>query len=320
MSALRTFIKRIVRPDLMGDHIEIVERDLLTRHTLPAGRVPAIFMLASPRTGSTALYQMMAKYFGLSYFSNFVVRHFPAFPLTGAVVEAAFRGDGAEALSVRNAYGESFERFGPSEASEVFDQWYPRLHPAETRSHEPFEGAASKLTAVFNGLAAYHGAPVLTKNAWNCFRVESLSTMLPDAKFIWLRRDIVRSSYSTLLARCKQGDPARVWNSASPAGYEDIRMRPAHEQVVEQQYWTNQAVEAALGRMSSSRHLEVWYEDLVKAPRETLTRLAAFCGIACDPAPLHEDLTAPAPVERPEDMERIRAYSASRYPSHIRLD
>ena len=58
-----------------------------------------------------------------------------------------------------------------------------------------------------------------------------------------MKRDLIKSSYSTLLARKKSGNHKTVWNSASPANYNEIRKLPYYAQVVEQQVQTNSVVQ-----------------------------------------------------------------------------
>ncbi len=134
----------------------------------------------------------------------------------------------------------------------------------------------------FAAIAAMTGRPLLTKNPWNCFRIADLRRLLPQSFFVWIRRDVIAAARSDLRARYKHGGP-HVWNSASPANYEEIRKLPYWEQVVEQQYEYNRVLGADLGEYAPRHHQEIWYEDLCARPEETVQALVDALAAAGTP-------------------------------------
>jgi len=273
-------------------------------------RVPLIFILASPRTGSTLLYQLLINAFGFGYVSNFVNDRCSRFPVAGTLLGRLFGRP--RAVPLESDHGKTEGWRGPSESSALFRRWFGGEHPSQTRSCRVLPGQEAHLRRTMAGLCAVSGRPVVLKNAWNCFRVEELDRIFPGSLFLWLRRDIVDSATSDLRARYRRGSPL-VWNSATPANYEAIRERPYWEQVVEQQYEYNAALGRDLTRVCPARFLELWYEDLcghAGAELERITRFVSSGAVQVRrtdwPVP---PLERPAPVPaRGDDEARIREY------------
>jgi hypothetical protein len=113
---------------------------------------------------------------------------------------------------------------------------------------------------------------IVTKNAWNCFRIRTFARLFNDSVFVWIRRDISDAAYSDLKSRRFRGSPY-VWNSAPTHNYEEICKRPYWEQVVEQQYEYNRIVELDLTRFCSGRHVEIWYENLCDDMQEGMHKI-----------------------------------------------
>ncbi|MFP6901924.1 MAG: sulfotransferase, partial [Opitutales bacterium] len=165
--------------------------------------------------------------------------------------------------------------FGPSEASSFFKRWFGGEHPSETCSKEPLPGMETPMLETFAALHGLSGFPLLFKNAWNCFRIESLARLFPASCFVWIRRDIGQAARSDLEARAHRGG-YDVWNSATPGNHLEIRQRPHWEQVVEQQYEYGRRIAADFSSNCPDRSLQVWYEDLCLEPEKTLQRLEDF--------------------------------------------
>jgi hypothetical protein len=185
-----------------------------------AGRIPLIFILASPRTGSTLLYQLLINAFGFGYVSNFVNDRCWRFPVIGAAAGRLFARP--RPVTLESDHGKTKGWRGPSEGSALFRRWFGGEHPSQTRSCRVLPGQEAHLRATMTCLYRISGQPVVLKNAWNCFRVEELSRIFPGSLFLWLRRDITASATSDLRARYRRGSPL-IWNSATPANYEAIR-------------------------------------------------------------------------------------------------
>jgi hypothetical protein len=249
-----------------------VEALLFERYALrmDAEKLPMVFILGSPRTGSTLLYQLLINVFGFFYFSNMVNDHFPEHPVVGAALDHILNLH--KPIDYSSDHGKTEGPFGPSEASLLFRHWFGGEHPSQTQSARVMPEKSEHLRLTMQSLYAISGRPILTKNAWNCFRVQALVELFPAIHFVWVRRDIVQSAWSDLKARHLRGGPT-VWNSATTANYRDIQKLPYWEQVVEQQYAYNESIALDLALYAPGRFCEIWYEDVCRNPATEIQRL-----------------------------------------------
>jgi hypothetical protein len=232
-----------------------------------------VFILGAPRTGSTYLYQLVASRFQLPYISNLTNDCFSTAPIIGLAIQ---HGIAAE-ITDSSHFGKTLGPFQPSEGSSPMSHWFGGGHPSQDVSNTILPGREKHFQST---LAAceylYGGAPLLIKNPWNCFRVSYLASVLPQARFIWLKRDIRQAAASDLEARYLTKGSATAWNSATPSNLEQLRLRPPTDQVVENQYEFNEAIGESFAAHPETKWCELWYEDLIQSPALELEKLSRF--------------------------------------------
>lgn len=239
-------------------------------------KLPIVFILGAPRTGSTLLYQMMINYFNFFYFSNLINDHFSQTPVCGAAMLKSLNSKGVDYSS---SYGKTNGPTGPSEASVIIKRWFGGRHPSQINSSKVIPSELPHMTKTLSAIYSMTGRPILIKNAWNCFRIENLKEIFPNAKFVWIRRDIGRSAESDLKSRINLGSP-HIWNSATTTNYKEIQKRQPWEQVVLQQYEYNIAIESDLNKFANNSHLKIWYNDLCVKTDSIIKELEIFLNIS----------------------------------------
>lgn len=257
------------------DVVKLVEDFLFVRYLgVDVKEIPIVFIIASPRTGSTLLYQILVNGFTHFFpFTNYVNVHFYKFPALATIFDYVSLG------SYESNYGKVEGLFSPSEASFLFKKWFGGEHPAQTKScdflslHEK-----SHMVSTMKVIYGATGKVVLNKNQWNSFRVEALSETFPNLHFIWARRDIASSALSDLKARRHWKSR---WNSATTANYEGLMGLPDYISVVEQQYEYNKAIGDSLKRFCPKRYIEVWYERVCEDVNMQVCRLGAYFDFNC---------------------------------------
>ena len=245
-----------------------------------------VHILHAPRCGSTVLYQLLAATSRFSYITNRVDRDFLISLETGT--EYPRLGIGTTQIGVfENSFGKTKGDDSPSEGSSLWRYWCGGGHPSELRSSGFLPGREASYIDFVETAVNQTRRPVLFKNAWNTFRIAALSETIPKTVFLWIRRDIYAASLSDYSARLHHGGPG-VWNSASPRNFATLRNLPAYKQVVEQQYEFTRATQNALRKIDSKLVLQIWYEDLMATPSETLGFLGQqFEHLGLTREPLH---------------------------------
>lgn len=239
--------------------------------------VPVVFILGSPRTGSTLCYQVLVDALGFFPINNLVNDCFSSHPILGALLSVAL--DPGHPVGYSSKFGKTDGPFGPSEGSAVFKHWFGGDHPSATRSAFPLDGRGEHLVASFRSIASATGRTPIAKNAWNCFRIPALARLLPQSFYVWIRREIGHAASSDLDARKHRGS-VDVWNSATPSNIEALRMLPYWEQVVEQQFEYNRVIDEDLASHRRGQFHMLWYEDLCRDPQGEVERLAAALAMA----------------------------------------
>lgn len=232
----------------------------------------SIFIVASPRTGSTIIYQAISARYNLPYISNFTNEYYSLSPIVGLAIQKGLTS--LTNVGFSSAFGKTSGLFQPSEASDVMRQWFGGGHPSQIMSSEILPGKEDSFISTVSATNELFLAPLVIKNAWNCFRIENIAKLLPDSYFIWVRRNISCAAKSDLNARYKvQGSP-NVWNSATPYNVDALMDRPYWEQVVENQYEFNSTIGKSLDGHAENRFSTIWYEDFCDNPIRTMNNVA----------------------------------------------
>ena len=235
-----------------------------------------VFVVCSPRVGSTLIYQLLINKFGFAYISNFVNDFYGANPAVG-VANQLVSDNNKYLVSYKSQYGKTLGYQETSEASAVFGNWYGGEHPSQLHSSDPLD--TEKEIHMQNSLSAICGmteATFVCKNPWNAFRIKSFSETFPNATFVWIRRGIDMASISDLENRYQRGKPEEVWNSATTSNYLEIQQRPYWEQVVLQQYYYSHAIGKDLQNNADGRFIDIWYEDLCTNTNDVLNNMKVF--------------------------------------------
>jgi len=234
-----------------------------------------LFILGSPRVGSTVLFQLIINHFECFFPSNSFNRIFQNKEVNLESLDLSLHMSSLKNVSYNSDYGKTFYDGEPSEASAFFGTFFGGEHPSEEKSKSPLPDLSERFIDFCRSLYRQSQKPLVFKNAWNCFRIRYLSQAVPNACFLWIRRDIADAAFSDLEARKKRGS-ANIWNSATTSDYLEIQKRPYWEQVVEQQYGYARRVGSDLSQFCRDRYLEVWYEDLLSEPDLFLKKIQNF--------------------------------------------
>lgn len=250
--------------------LQFKERKLLEQVSLDEPAEPQILIVGPPRSGSTLLYQTMARYADVSYLSN-LSDMFPRAPLTASRLLRRRRNETKKNFS--NYYGQTAGLGSPNDGFSVWNRWLGRdryFTPEELKPEE-----VNEMRRFFAAWSQQFGKPFLNKNNRNAFCMQLLAETLPAARFVIIRRDPIFVAQSLIKARAQvQGSKDRPWGLAST---EDHSV--AHEplgyvnDVCDQLIKIKNRLQQQQAGVDPARYVEITYESFCKNPQDELLRI-----------------------------------------------
>ena len=233
------------------------------------GPAPCVLVVGGPRSGTTLVYQLLAKHLRVSYTSNWTGA-FARSPIAAGRLAPRWQRD--PKASTRSFFGSVAGPGGPNDAFAVWDRWFGgvRGKPGPL----PPEAAAEARAFVAAWNAAF-GRPLLNKNNRNALAISALAEALPEAVFVVVERDPVYVAQSLLEARALvQGDAQRGWGLLAEDADPDAA-EGAVEAVCGQVRAFQREIDAQAEALDPARRVRVAYEDFCRDPRPTLEAVAA---------------------------------------------
>ncbi len=243
------------------------------------GKAPPVFILGVPRSGTTLLYQAMARSMDFSVITNLMALA-PRFMLRLAPFSNA-RAPGKDTLLLPGSYGFLPGLHGLSEAGKVMEKWFlPGSSPRHRR----------QVRQMFAGMTERTGRPVLVKSLSLATRIHEVAETVPEARLVILRRNPRFVVQSLMRGLSDPNVAADQWEGIRPPGYSDF----ADTTIVRRTAWQVAELTKILGRaqdyFQAERVSRLTYENLCVNPREELARLAAGLGRPIHPSSIPESL------------------------------
>jgi hypothetical protein len=231
------------------------------RAARPTG-LPLVFIVGAPRSGTTLVYQTLARYLPVGYFTNLNAL-FPRSPIASAALLDRFRS--RRRPDFHSYYGNTAGLAGPNDGFHVWDRW---LGCDRYRAPQQLGDAAIRsMRTFFDAWLTASGRPLLNKNNRNTDCVSLLGAALPDARFIEVRRDPVYVAQSLLLARQRiQGSKAIGWGLRS-RDHDPADGAGAYvDDVCDQVFAIDTRLREDRARLGRGRFIEMSYERFCADP------------------------------------------------------
>lgn len=145
----------------------------------------------------------------------------------------------------------------------------------------------------------------LEKTPKNALRIPFFDRIFPTARFVFLWRD-PRENISSIIEAWRSGRFRTYkqvagfdgpWSLLLPPGYEQYRNRPLEEIAGFQWQCTNRIIMGDLENLGRERSLAVYYGDLIADPQRSVARVLDFANLQVDTA-LRHHLQRPLPHSR----------------------
>ncbi|MGH8224391.1 MAG: sulfotransferase [Woeseiaceae bacterium] len=247
---------------------------------------PILCLMGCARSGSTLVFQYLARAGMFTYPTNFLSRFYYA-PYIGAQLQemlygADFRGEvvpGSDADAFNSDLGKTR---GPLAPHEFWYFWRRFFNFGVNQQLSASEVEAADWELFLRELRAMQGVralPLLLKGMILNWNIADLASLWERLHFIFVRRDVAANADSLVRARRRFfGDESR-WYSFKPPGFEATLELDARQQAAWQVLATNATVEQSLARLPVARSLEVDYGEFCADPAATLRAIGERWGI-----------------------------------------
>jgi hypothetical protein len=273
---MRRIMKMTDRPETSDNcrytAIDLVLRaiDRFIRHTrFTDGGVP-LFIVGAPRSGTTLVYQLITHSLHTAYFCNLANRH-PVHP--AAATWLMRRSIREYCTDFTSEYGGTSGRAAPSQGDGIWSRWFgPNRDFCDPAALD--EGAISEMCTTVDSVAGILDAPFANKSVANAVRVAALVRTFPRCVFVSVERDLLATARSQLVNIMDRASKAgSEWASARPRAYARLKNLPPAEKAIGQIHEIRNDLRIDLRKISSSRYLEVKYEEVCAAPADFVKRV-----------------------------------------------
>ncbi|MCP1198063.1 sulfotransferase [Notoacmeibacter sp. MSK16QG-6] len=234
-----------------------------------------VFIIGAPRSGSTILYQALTNALDLLYIDNLTARfHFNLF-LGMWLSKRRYRNIPHGNFEAN--YGDTRAHGGhaPSECGTFWYQWLPRdRHFVATGETSQRDVAQIRFAVTFP--SQWFGRPILFKNLNAGQRLQLICEAFPEARIIFIQRDLDATARSILQARRKFNVPAGTVWSVRPRICADLGELPEEEMCREQVRRLEAQIDEDLKLFPASQIFRVSHSDLSPA---LIDRLRQWIGV-----------------------------------------
>ncbi len=221
-----------------------------------------VFIIGAPRSGTTLLFQLLAKYYNVGFITNIMA----LFPMFMSTIACIFSNRILSYSAIKESnYGVIAGLHSPNEGGKINAFWF---------SDRGWESHSNAVRDSFAAIGSCLKAPILIKALGNSLAIEAIITVFPKAKFIYIKREPIYVAQSLLVARKKVLGDMNAWFSVRPNGYEEaMRSLSVAQQVVWQVREIDTRIIRDLERLDPT-HIIVHYEDLASQPEEVLDEIS----------------------------------------------
>jgi hypothetical protein len=250
------------------------EPELREISQLTQPKLPAVFIVGNPRSGTTLLYQWLATSGLFAYPSNIMSRFYNA-PYIGGLLHKIFVDyDKQGELFGNRQFGFTSQLGKTKGAQSPHEFWYfwrRFFHFGEIQQLSKEELANVNHKLFLKELAAIECCfekPLLLKALILNWNIDYLDGLLKKPLFLFTQRNAIHNMASLYRARkIFFNDPSK-WYSFKPPEYESLRTKNVYMQLAGQVYFTNKHIEQTLQSIKSGRSIIISYERFCEAPEK----------------------------------------------------
>lgn len=237
---------------------------------------PIVFIIGPPRSGTTLLYQLMARYLRIAYINNFVARYWLA-PLHAMLLyKRKFAGSKSN-IPLESSLGGTKGLDSPHEFSYFWQFWADFQDTDDLTEQEAARIRWNHLQRELYAISNCFQRPLVVKaiNYVN-YNIARFQRHFPLSRFVYIRRSPKFLVQSILESRKERYGTDRVWWSTRPKNVRELQLLDPVQQVCRQVEDITTAIVRDLKDLPEKARLVVEYESLVENPEREIGRISAF--------------------------------------------
>jgi len=238
-----------------------------------AGNVnhPPVFIIGTPRSGSTLLYQLMVHRFHVAYFPN-IATLLNTIPILATKLGLKYCE--LHVSDFTGSFGLIKGCMAPAEAGRIWNRWYLKANGTPVEYLD--DKVKHTIYQTVSGIEKLFEAPLISKNSAHSMHIQSLLEIFPKALFIQIKRNPLDVAISILKVRKKLYKNINYWWSAKPREFALLRDRNYLEQICGQVFYIEKNIEESFAVVGKERLHVIHYEELCANPNRPLNEISAF--------------------------------------------
>lgn len=232
--------------------------------------LPSLHVIGVPRSGTTLLMQLLTTHLSVGYIDRLAAAFWRA-PLYGIRLSRMLLGD-QRATTYESNFGRTYGIHEPHE----FGYFWRDLLGHDDLSEDAVSADGvdwCRVRKILRNISAEFDAPTAHKPFMFGWLLPAASRAMPEATFIWVRRNPVSNAMSLLRLREGLTGNRDEWASMKPSNYAELRSKSRSEQVARQVFHIEQAISRNARQAGTENVLELQYEDLCRSPAATLDQI-----------------------------------------------
>ena len=236
---------------------------------------PPLFLVGSPRSGTTFLMQLLSTTGQFAIPTNLLSRFYYA-PYLGAKIQQLLTdnnfdynnemGDFGAKEQFNSNLGKTSGALSPSEFTYFWRRFIPNYDPQYLSATEEDQIDGGGLAAGVAAIEAVIQKPLAAKAFIIQYNLPKLYKIFSNSIFVQVRRNPLYVMQSIYEARQSFYNTLDVWWSVKPKEYAELKHLDIYQQIAGQIYYTERALADGLAQLPDKSRLIVEYEETCQSP------------------------------------------------------
>ncbi|KAA3617588.1 MAG: hypothetical protein D8M58_01485 [Calditrichaeota bacterium] len=242
----------------------------------PNPTLPVCFIVGAPSSGTTFILQWLAATNAFTYPTNLISKFYMA-PFIGAKIQKMLSETDSSPLNrighidknwkavFESDLGKTDGLLAPNEFNKFWERFFPSRNDDGIKQKKDSYPNMLILGSELAALESVYNKPIVMKAVSLNSQIEQLAKQIPNAIFLFIKRDTFFNIQSLLIQRRKLEGTAD-WVSYKPPQYKKLKKLNIYKQLAGQVHFTNKLITKGLMKVPKHQKLIFNYEDFCVDP------------------------------------------------------